>query len=106
MYCDECQNKIEDFIHDRLELKEASEFSEHMMHCDNCYNELEINYCMQTAITELKGDLPLSSGDFTGALKNTLSDAVEKYRIFKRNLKIKRILVIALFAVLGVFLGT
>ena len=106
MNCDECQNKIEDFIHDRLELKEASDFSEHIKHCDNCYNELEINYCMQSAVTELKSDLPLSSGNFTGALKEKLAASVERYRIFERDLKVKKILVVTLFVVLGVFLGT
>ena len=105
MNCDECQNKIEDFIHDRLELQEASEFSEHIKHCDNCYNELEINYCMQSAIAELKSDERSGSGDFTGALKEKLTGSVEKYRIMRRDHKIKKSIVITVLVVIGIFIG-
>jgi hypothetical protein len=104
MNCNECQNIIEDFIHDRLDLATANAFSEHIRLCDNCYNELEINYCMQTAIAELKSDSVSSDGDFKGMLLRKLSDSVEKYKVFQRNLKIKLTLIVVYLITAGIFL--
>ena len=105
MNCNECQNIIDDFIHDRLDLSAANAFAEHIRLCDSCYNELEINYCMQTAIAELKSDSASSDGDFKGMLLRKLSDSVEKYKVFQRNLKIKLTLIVVYLITAGIFLG-
>ena len=106
MDCINCQNIIDDFIHDRLDIRTASAFADHVRLCDSCYNELEINYCMQTAITELKSDQALSSGNFTGMLAEKLNKAVESYRVFQRKLKTKRLLIILYMLATAYLLGT
>ena len=105
MVCNECQNIIDDFIHGRLELRTAYEFAEHIRTCDNCYNELEINYCMQSAITELHSDDRNVSGNYTGMLKETLRNAIDQYKSFLRRLRIRRSFVLIAIAIIGLITG-
>lgn len=105
MDCNKCQNNIDEFIHDILDLQTASRFAKHIRTCPQCYNELEINYCMQTAIAELHDESEMTSGDFTGSLKQKLDKAIENYEAFKKNYKRKRALILTFLVFAGLFIG-
>ena len=104
MNCKECLTKIDTFINGDFGIIEAADFAKHVKDCKNCYDELEINYCMQTAIRQLTlGDDII--GDYTGRLRESLDRAIETYNIYMKKLAAKRFVVVVELIIIGIIIG-
>jgi len=57
MSCKDFENRIPDFLDDKLNKKQAKEFFEHMENCSACKEELRIQYLIK------EGTLRLEDGD-------------------------------------------
>ena len=57
MDCKEFESRIQDFLIDKLNRKQANEFFAHMQTCENCKEELRIQYLIK------EGTLRLEEGD-------------------------------------------
>lgn len=77
MICKDFENRIPDFLDDKLNRKQAKEFFKHFENCDECKEELRIQYLIK------EGSLRLEEGD-SFDLNKELDLMIEKT---KRNLK-------------------
>lgn len=104
MYCMTCrkaQSLITPFINDKLNLKEAEEFIDHVGSCAECREELEVYYALLTAMKQLDEDKNLSD-DYSLELSAKLESVQEKIIHVKFTYYRKKgilILVIVLLAV-------
>lgn len=78
--CKEFENRIPDFLEEKLNNKQAKEFFAHMESCEECKEELRIQYLVA------EGTLRLEDGD-SFDLNKELDLKLEQT---KRNLRIRR----------------
>ncbi len=104
MTCKECLKKMDAFIQGEFDVIDAANFAEHIKSCKTCYDELEITYCMQTAVRQLTLGEEIT-GDYRGKLRNGLERAIEDYKSFRIKLKRKRVFVIIYLIFMGVLTG-
>lgn len=100
MECKEVQKLVTKYISKEIEDKELAQFLEHIETCKECYEELEINYTIFSALMQLD-DIPNASYDMNAMLLEELK-ASKKYMIRKRAFDSfkKAIYVIAIVAVI------
>lgn len=77
MTCMKAQSLITLFIKDKLNLKEAEEFIDHVLSCPECREELEVYYALLTAMQQLDEDKSLSD-DYNLELSAKLERVQEK----------------------------
>lgn len=77
MTCMKAQSLITPFINDKLNLKEAEEFIDHVGSCHECREELEVYYALLTAMKQLNEDKNLSD-DYSLELAAKLERTQEK----------------------------
>lgn len=104
MTCIETQGLITPFINDTIDYDKLEEFLAHIGKCPDCKEELEVYYILLTGMKQLDEDKNLS-GDFHLAFINKLKKAEEK--IIKRKVYYirKRIVLITLICLIGIFSG-
>lgn len=77
MTCKEFERKIPDFIAGKLDFLTLRQFGEHMEHCPECREELEIQFLVTEGMQRLEeGD----SFDLQGELNSRLEDARGRVR--------------------------
>lgn len=82
MTCMKAQSLITPFINDKLNLKDAEEFIDHVGSCHECKEELEVYYALLTAMKQLNEDKNLSD-DYSLELAAKLERTQEKIIHFK-----------------------
>lgn len=57
MKCTECEKLIDDYIYNKLDENTTDAFVKHVLGCENCLEELRINYSVMTALDQMdRGD--------------------------------------------------
>lgn len=88
MTCMEAQSNITAFINDQLDMATLEEFLDHINHCSDCKEELEVYYALLTAMRLLDEDKELSN-DFSEDLEVKLRVSADKIRR-KKNARIRK----------------
>lgn len=104
MNCEEAQNLIVPFVRDELSRDTAVLFSKHMIGCKNCKSELEVNYCLLTAIRQLNENSELTS-DFIGALNQKLNDTLSMGKHYQQIYLIKKSAILMIIIIIGILIG-
>ncbi len=85
MNCKKAQSLVTSYINRQLEDKEIEEFVDHIMHCQECHEELEIYFMVHFALQKLDEEQDVSYN-----IKKMLEDDLEAterrikgYRIFR-----------------------
>lgn len=77
MDCKEFERRIPDFINNKMDFMTLNQFEEHMQHCDNCKEELVIQFLVTEGMQRLEeGD----SFDLQNELDQRLEEAQRKVR--------------------------
>lgn len=101
MECKDFQSKINDFIDGNMDIEHVDEFLEHLHSCNECYEELEIRFLVQTGLDELDND-DISAYDLKGKLNKLIYDyEAESYRNIRVEFFKKLIFVLADGVTLG-----
>lgn len=104
MTCEEAQNLIKPYIRRELKTEIGAAFAEHISSCKSCKDELEVSYCMRTAIRQLNEDEEFS-GNYIQELNNMLLDTIKEAKRERKMIYRKRLWMLAEFVVLGILLG-
>ncbi|MDD5934107.1 MAG: zf-HC2 domain-containing protein [Clostridiales bacterium] len=79
MTCLEAQSHITAFINDQLDMATLEQFLDHVNHCSDCREELEVYYTLLTAMRLLDEDKELAN-QFSQELENKLKNSADKIR--------------------------
>jgi hypothetical protein len=90
MDCKQAQALVPRYIRQDMEGAELEEFLEHVKHCSDCYEELEIYYTIDAALKELDGD-----GSNTQTLKTSMEQALHGS---ERKLRSRRCFLVGYYA--------
>ena len=71
MTCKEATQYIMPYINDEMTDKEVQRFLDHVEHCDDCYEELEVYYTLYAGLAQLDSD----GNDFD--MRNLLEKAID-----------------------------
>ncbi|BCN30532.1 anti-sigma factor family protein [Anaeromicropila herbilytica] len=93
MTCIEAQSLITPFINDELDIQRLEAFMNHINHCGECKEELEVYYTLLTGMKQLDDDKNLS-GDFHMHFINKLKKTEERIKRKKLQKVRKRIILI------------
>ena len=93
--CAAAQAKIMDYINENLTLQETEQFLQHILHCDECKEELGVYYTIMTGMKKLDTDENINM-DFTTELKRKIKKSEEKILRYKRSKITRRLLFLAL----------
>lgn len=104
MTCDEALGQIRDYFRGELKTQEAAAFAEHISGCKSCKDELEISYCLRTAIRQLNEEEEFS-GNYIAELNQMLLDTIKEAKREKKMIYRKRIFVIAELIIFGLLMG-
>lgn len=104
MTCEETQRLIKPYIRGELKTEEAAEFAEHVSGCKQCKDELEVSYCLTTAIRQLNEDEEFS-GNYIQELNNLLLETVKEAKRERKMITRKRIWVFAEAVILALLIG-
>lgn len=104
MTCLEAQNLITPFINDQLDIPTLEDFINHINHCDDCREELEVYYTLLTGMKQLDDDKNLS-GDFHVDFVNKLRKAEERIKRKKIHNIRKRVSLLVTIVIIGVISG-
>lgn len=89
MTCQKALQQITEYLQGNLTTKEEMELISHVESCENCFEELELNYIMLVGLDKLDREQS-SSMDFTAMLKEHMDKSRERY---KKERRIKQCLV-------------
>ncbi len=78
MTCKEAEQKIMPYINDELTDKQLGSFLDHINHCNNCYEELEIYYTIYAGLSQLDGKN--EGQDMHNLLKEALRASEQRIR--------------------------
>ena len=104
MTCEEAQSLIKPYIRGELKTEIGAVFAEHISGCKSCKDELEVSYCLRTAIRQLNEDEEFS-GNYIQELNNMLLETVKEAKRERKMIYRKRLWMFAEFVVLGLLLG-
>ena len=77
MDCKEFERLIPDFISDKLDYQSLKRFNSHMEHCENCREELTIQFLVTEGVQRLEDG---SAFDLQGELRQHLEEASKRIR--------------------------
>lgn len=103
MNCIECKKRIKEFLDDSLNAKKSIEFIDHVRHCDECMEELSIEFLVTEGLKRLD---TATSFDLESELDDKLNKAYAKAGFYKNFLFISGVIIAILAFLLGVFLST
>lgn len=89
MTCQDALQQMTDYLQGKLTTKEEMELISHVESCENCFEELELNYIMLVGLDKLDEEQS-SSMDFTAMLRGYMEKSRKKY---KREKRLKRCIV-------------
>lgn len=101
MTCLEAQSKIIAYIERNLEKDEKQHFLNHVKHCNNCKEELNIYYTMLEGMRQMDNNLPLST-DFEKALDDRMEHELRNNRKKKGVIRSSVLLAIFMVILVGV----
>lgn len=101
MDCKETRKNINRFIEDGLEDNDLAQFIKHISECEECKEELSIQYLVTTGMKQLEED---SAFDLYGDLKEKMERATRRVQARKR--AIAFMYVMETIAILAVILMT
>ena len=104
MTCEETQSLIKPYIRGELKTEVAAAFAEHISGCKVCKDELEVIYCLITAIRQLNEEEEFS-GNYIQELNNMLLETVKEAKRERKMIYRKRIWMIAEVIVLSILMG-
>lgn len=104
MTCEEALQLLKPFLRDEMKTEVAAEFAEHIAGCKSCKDELEVSYCLKTAIRQLNEEEEFS-GDYIKELNNKLLGTIKEAKRERKMIYRKRILVVAELLVIGLLIG-
>lgn len=103
MDCNECKKNIKDFLSDSLNNKSTIEFIEHVKACDECMEELSIEFLVSEGVKRLDS---ATSFDLNKELDDKIKESMYKAQFYKRfSIGAVIVTVVAAF-LLGLFLST
>lgn len=79
MNCEECEKLINDYICNKLDDDKTDAFIKHILGCQNCLEELRINYSIITALAQMDRGAELSE-DYDAEL----NEKIVKYMMRKK----------------------
>ena len=103
MNCYECKKRIKDFLNDSLNSKNCIAFVEHVKSCNECMEELSIEFLVNEGLKRLD---TATSFDLERELNEKINQAYSKAKFYKHFALISSIVVFATAFILGVFLST
>ncbi len=100
MTCRECERQIPDFIGRKMDYLKTKRFMEHVDTCENCHEELVIQFLIQEGMVHLEeGDV----FDLQGELRERMEEARTKVRVNEGILRAGTFLeVLAMAGILGI----
>lgn len=104
MTCLEVQGLITRFINNELNISQLEEFLNHLHHCKDCREDVEVYYVLLTGMKQLDEDRNLSS-DFHQDFENFIQNAEDRVMYAKLNCIRKRMLLIFLVFIISVVSG-
>lgn len=104
MTCLEAQSKITAFINDELDMAALEEFLNHVNHCPECREELEVYYTLLTAMKLLNEDKEVSN-QFSQALEHKLKMSADKIKR-RKNARIRTRFAVMLLALCFIILSS
>lgn len=85
MTCRECEKQIPDFIGRNMDYTQMKQFTDHVNNCDNCREELVIQFLIQEGIAHLEdGD----AFDLQRELRERMEEARKRIRIHEKILRV------------------
>lgn len=103
MDCAECKKKIKEFLAGSLNNKATIEFVEHVRSCDECMEELSIEYIVTEGVKRLD---TVTSFDLNKELDDKLNESLSKAKFYKYFAVGIAIVVVIVAFLLGLFLST
>lgn len=79
MRCGDCERLMEPYLRDELPVDQLEVFLDHVDHCADCREELEIVYMLHEGLHQLQQDEE-SSFDMTGMLERRLEASRQKVK--------------------------
>lgn len=104
MTCEEAQSLIKPYIRGELKTEAAAVFAEHISGCKACKDELEVSYCLITAIRQLNEDKEFS-GNYIQELNNMLLETVKEAKRERKMIYRKRLWVLAELFIIAMLIG-
>lgn len=105
MDCQEAQSKVLNYLNHKLNREETKEFIEHIRKCQDCQDELEINYIVMVGMRQLDGG-EVFSADFRKGLKEDMdSRYAQAQKEEERNRSLRVAVLALLVSLLLWFLG-
>lgn len=104
MTCEEALMLIRPYIRVELKTDIAATFAEHVCSCKSCKDELEISYCLRTAIRQLNEDEEFS-GDYISELNTMLLDTIKEAKRERKMIYRKRIWMFVEFIIISLLIG-
>lgn len=104
MTCEEALNLIRPFIREELKPDIGAVFAEHVSGCKTCKDELEISYCLRTAIRQLDEDEEFK-GDYIAELNGMLLDTIKEAKRERKMIYRKRIWIVAELVIISFLIG-
>lgn len=103
MQCREACGMVQKYIDKQLPVDDMEEFLEHISHCKDCYDELEIYYIIKRGMNQIEND-KYEHSDLLGSLKRELASSAFLVEQRKRFLRLKYAVTTAVFwSLVGVF---
>ncbi len=94
MECKEAQQLVKAYIDGEIRDKELDKFLEHIENCKDCYEELEINYTIFSALMKLDDNPNLSYN-----INAMLQDELKASRKYIRRRKRFKLCIIAIYII-------
>jgi len=104
MTCEETQRLIKPYISGELKTDVAAAFAEHISGCKACKDELEVSYCLITAIRQLNEEEEFS-GNYIQELNNMLLETVKEAKRERKMIYRKRLWMFAEIFVIAFLMG-
>lgn len=82
MDCKRAQSLIPSYINKKIKRHELEEFLEHISHCRECYEELEIYFTVDYALARMDDDNDDQVYDVTSALAESLEES--RFAVLKK----------------------
>ena len=103
MTCNECKKHIKDFLDDSLNYRHTVDFIEHVRSCEDCMEELSIEYLVSEGLKRLD---TATSFDLDTELHDKIDKSYNKAKFYKNFLFIIGSLIVIFAFLFGFFLST
>lgn len=103
MNCAQCKKCIKDFLNDSLNSKQTIEFLDHVNSCDDCMEELSVEFLVTEGLKRLDS---ATSFNLENELDEKIKNAYKKAKFYKQFSIVSVIVTVIIAFLLGLFLST